>query len=236
MRLLWDLQQIDLSIRELVAKIEEAPLLSGVQETADCLEKLKSELIEVEKRLKEDRKVMKNLEMDVQKLVEDRKILKDSLYGGKISNIKELEQMHRKMELLTERKDALEDKIMTFLELIEEQEAFQREHLEKIDQCTTEYRDMEKRLSAALQTYVEEKDSLEQEREIQAGKIEAKYMDKYLTLAQKYRGQGMASVVNDICGGCRVFISSALRGRLYNPDALVYCENCGRLLIKLEKQ
>ncbi|HSW35301.1 MAG TPA: hypothetical protein VLH18_01720 [Candidatus Limnocylindrales bacterium] len=236
MRLLWDLQQIDLSIRELVAKIEEAPLLSGVQETADCLEKLKSELIEVEKRLKEDRKVMKNLEMDVQKLVEDRKILKDSLYGGKISNIKELEQMHRKMELLTERKDALEDKIMTFLELIEEQEAFQREHLEKIDQCTTEYRDMEKRLSAALQTYVEEKDSLEQEREIQAGKIEAKYMDKYLTLAQKYRGQGMASVVNDICGVCRVFISSALRGRLYNPDALVYCENCGRLLIKLEKQ
>ena len=33
-----------------------------------------------------------------------------------------------------------------------------------------------------------------------------------------------------------VFISSAQRGFLYDPEALVYCENCGRLLVRFTEE
>ena len=123
LKLLWDLQELDLSISNLQQKLEEAPLISGVQETTDKLNELAIEITERELRLKEDRKTLKQLEMKTQKIVDDRKELSDNLYGGKITNVKELEQMQRKFDLLAAEKQKTEDSILVLMETVEDQEA-----------------------------------------------------------------------------------------------------------------
>jgi hypothetical protein len=233
LKLLWDLQQLDVAINSLNKRIEEAPPKSGVSETEEKLEQVKIEHDEKNLKLKADRKILKDTEMHIQKIVDDRKELNANMYEGK-GAAKELEQMLKKMDLLAEEKKKLEDVTITLMESVEEQE-------ESLNVITSELRELEtslaalkKKLDTELAQYNAELAELEQQRSLKAGEVEPKELERYTMLLQKHQGRALAMVENDTCGACRVFISSALRAKLYNPDAIVYCENCGRLLIKMD--
>lgn len=236
LKLLWDLQELDLSIRDLKSKLEDAPLKSGVQEKTENLNMLKSELDEREKKLKDDQKVLKQLEMKTQKIVDDRKELSESLYGGKITNVKELEQMQRKLDLLAAEKQKTEDSILVLMESVEEQEESYHAAASEHEKSEQELKEKEEQLVADIKQFNNELILLEDDRGRLSEKVEKKYLARYDVLAQKHNGRPLARVTDDICGGCRVFVSSGLRGHLYNPGAMVYCENCGRLLVKLDDQ
>ncbi len=234
LKLLWELQEIDLLIESIRSQIEQAPEISGVAATGEQLFELENDFTQSEESLKTERKKMKQLELKVQKIVEDRKELSDDMYGGKISNVKELGQMQRKMELLAEEKNKLEDEILNMMESVEAGEA----HLEQVKKdlkvSKMDLAGKEEQLNQELKRLKEEQERLEGFRQKLVEKIEKKYYDRYRNLADKNRGKALASVSEGICSGCRVFISSAQRGHLYNPNAMVYCENCGRLLVNLE--
>ncbi len=236
LKLLWNLQELDLSIMELKKNIEEAPSLSGVNEARESIEALEKEHLAQNEQLNVDRKSLKQLEMREQKIVDERNELNESMYEGKIKNVKELTQMQRKMDLLAEEKKKLEEDILLLMESIERQEAEIQVTEEKLKKSKQELQEKENQLESDLDHLNQELAKLEAERGQLAEKIEKKYLDKYLILSQKNQGQGMARVDGDICGGCRVFISAAQRGHLYNPSAMVYCENCGRLLVNLDCQ
>ncbi len=234
LQLLWKLQELDLSIKDLQFKIEEAPGLSGVQETKDCLENLESDYKEKESLLKAEQKELKQMEFKEQTITENSNELKDSMYGGKVTNVKELEQMQRKLDLLAEDKKKLEEKMINLMESIESLEEELNELEKEISRTRQDLDKKEKQLRDKMDDLNRELEKLQNQREELAGKIESNYLEKYSILAEKYQGKALARVVEDICGGCRVFISSAQRGYLYNPGAMVYCENCGRLLVKLD--
>ena len=236
LKLLWGLQELDLSIRDLQSKLEEAPLQSGVQEKTDNLNQLKKELDEREKKLNEDQKVLKQLEMKTQKIVDDRKELSDNLYGGKTTNAKELEQMQRRLDQLAAEKQKTEDGILVLMESVEEQEEHYNKAVSEQKKCEQDLKEKEERLALDISQFSNELSRLEEDRKLLVEKVEKKYLTKYDILAQKHNGRPLAKVTDDICGGCRVFVSSGLRGHLYNPGAMVYCENCGRLLVKLDDQ
>ncbi len=232
LKLLWDLQELDLEIRATEQQIEEAPALSGVDESLTRLEELKQSLTEKELLFKEDQKKLKNLEMRTQKIVDDRENLKENMYDGTVSSVKELEQMHRKMELLAEEKNRLEEEILILMESLEEQESSLEQLKKEVEGASGDLREKEAMLEKKLARLEEELKDLQEKRSLLAEKVEPKFLDRYNLLAEKHKGQPLARVEDEICGGCRVFISSALRGHLYNPEAMVYCENCGRLLVK----
>jgi len=234
LKLLWELQELDLSIKGLQLKIEEAPGLSGVQEVKEDLENLENNYAEKENRLKSARKELKQMEFEEQSIVETSNELKDNMYGGKVSNVKELEQMQRRLDNLADNKKQLEEKIINSMELIESLEEELGELGEKISRAREDLEIKEKQLADELDQYNREVERLQVQRDELTEKLDQKYLEKYLLLAQKYQGKALARVVDEICGGCRVFISSAQRGHLYNPSSMVYCENCGRLLVKLD--
>ena len=234
LKLLWDLQEIDLSIRGIGDDIENAPLKSGVQEKTEALDALRDERDAREVALKADQKKMRELEMKTQKAIIDRKELYEKMYGGKNVNVKELEQQQRRLEQLDTERKKLEDQAVDLLESIEEQEDKLGALNDQLQQDESALKSREANLAAELTLLKSKLIELEERRAKQAGKIEAKLLEKYRILAEKHQGRPLARVDNDICGGCRVFISGALRGHLYNPEAMVYCENCGRLLVIIE--
>ncbi|MCJ7805946.1 MAG: hypothetical protein MUP57_00140, partial [Clostridia bacterium] len=162
--LLWDLQELDLSISEFKLKIEEAPHLSGVEETNEKLDELKNELSEQEHRLKEDQKTLRQLEMKVQKIVDDRHELSGNLYSGKITNVKELEQMQRKLDLLAAEKQKLEDNIILLMESVEEQEMALKETETGVNKSKQEYQKKEGQLEVNLNLFRKELSRLETDR------------------------------------------------------------------------
>jgi len=234
LKLLWDLQEIDLFIRGISDDIENAPLKSGVQELTEALDALTAERDACEAALKADQKKMRELEMKTQKAIIDRKELYEKMYGGKSINVKELEQQQRRLEQLDTERKKLEDQAVDLLESVEEQEEKLGALNDQLQQDESALKSREANLAAELTLLKSKLAELEERRVKQAGEIEAKLLEKYRILAEKHQDRPLARVDNDICGGCRVFISGALRGHLYNPEAMVYCENCGRLLVIIE--
>jgi uncharacterized protein len=234
LKLLWDLQEIDLAIRGIGEDIENAPQKSGVQEKIEALEALRAERDSNEENLKADQKQMRELEMKTQKTIDTRKDLYETMYGGKSVNVKELEQQQRRLEQLDNERKKLEDLIINLLESVEEQEEQLGSLNEQLQHDENDLKQAEAKLAAELELLRGKLTELEERRAKQANEIDKKLLEKYRILAEKHQGRPLARVDNDICGGCRVFISGALRGHLYNPEAMVYCENCGRLLVIVE--
>lgn len=231
LQLLWNLQELDLAIRSIREDLENAPEKSGVGEKHDLLEQLRAGQAESEACLKGSQKILRELEMKAQKLIDNRKELYENMYAGKIGSVKELEQMQRRLDGFDTDKKKLEDQVILLMETIEEQEARLREAAGELNKSGSDLAETQKKLAADLKLLTGRLSELEERRQQKAGEIERKFLDKYTVLADKHQGRPLARVDNNICGGCRVFISGALRGHLYNPDALVYCENCGRLLV-----
>lgn len=232
LKLLWDLQELDLKIRATEQQSKEAPALSGVDEASTRLKELEQLLTDKMQHFKEDQKKLKNLEMRTQKMVEDREKLKENMYDGTVTSVKELEQMQRKMELLAEEKNSLEEEVLVLMESLEEQEGSLEQLKKEVESAAEDLKEKETMLEKKLTRLEEELKDLQEKRSLLADQVEPKFLDRYNLLAEKHKGQPLARVEDEICGGCRVFVSSALRGHLYNPEAMVYCENCGRLLVK----
>jgi uncharacterized protein len=233
LKLLWELQEFDLAISNIRQQLEERPWLCGVGELRERLDELKSSYSQLDETLKEDRKTLRALEMKTQKIVDDRKKLYDKMYDGK-TTAKELEQMLQKMDLLAAEKLKTEDAALLLMESVEEQDMALRTVVGEMATCEKELGEKEAALVMELDNLNAELRSVQAERDSLAAQIEPKYLNKYNILFDKFHGRPMAKVTGELCGGCRVFISSGLKGHLYNPGAMVYCENCGRLMVKLD--
>ncbi len=233
LKLLWELQEFDLSVSNIRQQLEERPWLCGVGELREKLDELKSSCSQLDESLKEDSKALRTLEMKTQKIVDDRKKLYDKMYDGK-TTAKELEQMLQKMDLLAAEKLKTEDAALLLMESVEEQDVFLRKVIDESATCEKELGEKEAALALELADLNAELRSVQAERDNLAVQIEPKYQNKYNILYDKFHGRPMAKVTGELCGGCRVFISSGLKGHLYNPGAMVYCENCGRLMVMLD--
>ena len=235
LKLLWELQEFDLTISNIRQQLEERPWLCGVGELREKLDELNSSYSQIDETLKEDSKILRALEMKTQKIVDDRKKLYDKMYDGK-TTAKELEQMLQKMDLLAAEKLKAEDAALLLMESVEEQDMALRTVVGEIATGEKELSEKEAALAIELDNLNAELGRVQAERESLAAQVEPKYLNKYNNLFDKFHGRPMAKVTGELCGGCRVFISSGLKGHLYNPGAMVYCENCGRLMVKLDDQ
>jgi predicted nucleic acid-binding Zn-ribbon protein len=63
-----------------------------------------------------------------------------------------------------------------------------------------------------------------------AQSVEAQYLDRYVRLRDAKGGLAMSKIENDICQGCRLSIRPQAAIELQKYRALLYCDNCARIL------
>jgi len=230
---LWKLQEIDLFVMALEKEAEQILLKEELQDLVKSVERLEAVLAADEEQLEILRRRLKSLELDLQKNTENRVALRKRLYGGVVSNVRELEQMEIKLKLLEKEQSIREDEALEIMEKIERGDLSLQAQNSKLQAAMTAQQIKERQIAESLDQINLKLALLKTQQKNTAAQIELPLLERYRLLAQKYQGRGLARVIHDICGGCRVFISSAQRGFLFNPQAMVYCESCGRLLVKL---
>lgn len=236
LKLLWELQKLDVAIAALKQSLADAPGQSGVEPAEKSVEELTLLVFEREEGLRAENKAIRELEMKVQKLSTDQRDLRDNLYSGKVGSAKELEQMQKRLETLKSEQEDAEDGIIALMESTEEGEGFLAAHRQALEEAQLHLAQEKQALAGELARLEEELNKLQQERVLLAAGIEDVYLERYDHLCGKLGDHPLAAISGDTCGECRVFVSAGLRGQLYNPGAMVYCENCGRLLVDLQKQ
>ena len=233
---LWKLQELDQAIDQLTAKIEQTPLRQDVEEAAENLARVREDLDETKQRLQGKEKKLRRGELDLEAISAERGELNQRLYSGEVKNIKELEQMEIKLDSVKQKQATLEEELLSLMEAIEGQENLKEELTRQEGAALTARDERQQLLDDELAQLGSELAELQEQRDGLAEEIESDRLKLYDDLMLRHQGRGVARVINDICQGCSVFISSAQRGFLYDPQALVYCENCGRLLVRFNEE
>ncbi len=156
------------------------------------------------------------------------------LYSGTVGIIRELQALQAEVDALKRRKGDLEDKV---LEVLDEREplddgaaALEAEQEKVFDEAA----DAEGLVAAAQAEIDVELASAVDARTSAADGLPPAVVAEYDRLRARLGGIGAAPLVNGRCGGCHLSLSASELDALRRqpPDALLCCEQCGRILVR----
>lgn len=177
-----------------------------------------------------------------QKRVEDEVALVEAkaaevdtkLYSGTVTSPRELQGFQDDLQSLRRRQRQLEDEVLGFMEQLEPLD-------EQLATRAATRADLEERagklagaLAQAEQAVDAEIATAEAERAAAVEPVPADLVDRYDRLRKQHDGVAIAPLVGNNCGGCHLTLSAVEVDHIkHQPaDALIYCEECGRLLVR----
>lgn len=229
---LYQLQQLDTRIFDLRDRLENHPMKVEVQGLEEERESLEAELKEAEASLQESRKRMARMESEIQALEEKARREEEKLYGGKVTNPKELRGLQAEVRSLGKQKDTLETEL---LEEMERQEELRgsvdalRSRLEELGRGIGEKKGVLEEETAGLEG---ELAALEKERDTLRSGIDGELLELYDRLLAAKQNLAVVKVVEGICQGCRVELPGKDYDRFLKSEDVFRCTNCGRILVK----
>ena len=226
---LYELQRLDIRIGEINAALAA---LDGAKELKRGLAVTKAALDTAEKSLAEQELELTDSELKLKSIDEKRVKFEKRLYGGSISNPKELEATEKEIAMLKDQQGKLDSKT---LELYDQVDAART----AAQSARKTVADLEKQVEEALAHEATEKKRLESEfkgltsqRGVAALKItEKSLLARYDTVRKRTGSTGIAKLKDGRCEGCHISIASFQLRKLVEDKESIGCENCGRILL-----
>ena len=153
-----------------------------------------------------------------------------ALYGGKVRNPKELQDLQNESAALKRFLATLEDRQLEALIAIEDLEAISKENAIALSKITAESEALDQRLGKEQASLTQELKHLQNERQAAASSIPTDDMGLYERLRQQRRGVAVARVNANTCSACGSLLSPALLQVARSPSQLARCDSCGRIL------
>lgn len=231
---LLDVQDHDTSIDQLVHRRGHLAARTELDQVMAELAALELTVADLEVGRQELGRNQQRLEDEIASLTAKATQHDKALYGGSISNPRELQAMQDEIAALKRRISQLEDQELEVMEQLEPIDA------ELADLASTRTALDERGGSLRLQIAEEEvaiDDELAKvraERDGLAAGIDADLLTEYEELRKRSGGIAIARLVGGSCGGCHLGLSAVEVDRIKKlpPEAPAHCEECGRLLAR----
>ena len=174
------------------------------------------------------------LEHDLEAAETRRGEISRRLYGGTTSATRDLQAMAAEVESLTARASGLEDQVLAVMEELEPVDAEVATLDRESAHLGAARAEVEGRLGAAEAAIDAEIESVTAERAEARRAIPGDLLDVYERLRARLGGVGAARLVGPSCAGCHLTLPATELDRLRHepPDALLFCDHCGRILIR----
>jgi hypothetical protein len=222
---LWALQQVD--SRLAAARVARASLDDGGGLRAE-VEGARAAAADSAVRLHEAQAAIKDHELQLASTEAKQRKIEGDLYGGRISNPKELSSMQEELLMLARTRDHLEDQILALFDRVETL----KEDASAADAARAA---MERRLTAHVATYEAERarldaeiEALTAERAARAALVEARLLRRYEGIAAQEGGIGIVAILNGLCGGCHNAVPTGFVTRVRDGQVVI-CERCRRI-------
>ena len=227
---LLHLQKIDneIAVEERRRKCLPQRILSKEEQIANIENKYEQE----KNGLKELQLKIKRKEIDVRAINDKIEKNKNELYGGKISDIKELKQLQKVIELLQEEQDKVEEELLI---LMDEEDCLklkivelEREALELKEQLKEIKKQVEQE-DGQIRQFIEQKEV--ERKDIIQQINDQSLIDRYNILWSDKNGEAIVEIESSTCSGCNLSLPSDIVYHLQKDDCLIFCPNCNRILI-----
>ncbi len=224
-RLLYQLQELDSEIEQKEAQLASKTALLGNRDLPDAAQqKLTSE----QKRLEELKKARHDAEWQVEDVGNKIKDAEGQLYGGKVTNPKELSNLQHEINNLKTRNSELQDKALGTIDATEAAEKSAARVSAEYKTIEEDWKHQQEKLATEIEQLKSELAELKPEREEIAGQVEAPVLALYDKI-RRQKKPAVARVEQGICRACRISLSASAiqRARSGQP---VQCGTCGRIL------
>ncbi len=221
------LQTIDQEIDEKTRRLHQVEQRLSAD---PALTVARTALAGAEKALAELRSTLRGREMDAQSLDSKIKGTEERLYGGRVSNPKELEGLEKELTMFKRQRSELDDQLLDLMERVEHAQADATSMSTALKQTEgTRAADVTK-LSQEREALTARLQGLAAEREATRATLETDALRTYERLRQTKAGRAVSTIRNNACAVCGVTIPTGLIQRIHTGNELVFCSGCGRIL------
>jgi predicted nucleic acid-binding Zn-ribbon protein len=222
---LHKLQQLDIELEKRRQTIDE---ITRQLSENKALAAVESQLASRKQQLHETGNRQKDVEWDLQDLEEKINSLDAKLYGGTVSNPKELVNLKQEVDSLKKKSRTKEDELLELMGQTEELQA-------KVEASCTEFQELEQEwqqkrqaLTASKAEAETELASLTSSRHGLSQEIGTEALKLY-ELIKSSKGQAIAKVEQGRCQGCYIALPMG-QWQKARAGELVQCSSCSRIL------
>ncbi len=224
-RQLYQLQELDLEIEQEEQSLSQKTGQLGVR---DVLNRAQSRLDSEQKRLDELRHQHRDAEAEVDDLLSKISAIEEQLYGGKISNPKELSGLQHEVATMKAKSDQQENKALEIIDQVEAAEASLTTATDEYGKLEEEWHRQQQQLADETEQLKKSLADLKEKRQQLAGQIDSPALALYEKIRQQKK-QAVAKVEQGICRACRISLSASALQRARSGQP-VQCGTCGRIL------
>jgi uncharacterized protein len=231
LRRLLDLQAEDTAIRRLTDQKNSLPEARRLSELNAQLAELESDLEIARKQHEEIAREAARLEGEIELI--DQKTAREEarMYGGQVSNPKELSSLQAEVEMLKRKKSGTEDDLLEAMEA-RDQAASTMERLtterDQIQSGADELTEQVNALTGDLDAQLRQHESTRAELSPQ---IPDTVLSLYERLREQKGGIGAAALEGGTCQGCHTKLPAKEDERVRAEGGLQRCDNCRRILV-----
>jgi predicted nucleic acid-binding Zn-ribbon protein len=224
-RQLYQLQELDIEIDQKEQSLAQKNSQLGNRETLDTA---REKLTSGQKHLDELKRRRRDTEGQLDDVLSKIKAEEQQLYGGKVTNPKELSNLQHEVNTLKSKSDEIETKALSIIDLVESAEKSVAAVSSEYTILGEEWNRQQKQLAGEIEQLQANLAELKPEREQVAGQIDAPVIALYTKLRQQKK-QAVARVDQGICRACRISLSASALQRARSGQP-VQCSSCGRIL------
>lgn len=224
---LYRLQQTDLAIERILARLEE---ITHTIEDNSALRTAEIQLEEQERRQREAERSLQQAEeaVEAQRLKIEQ--VTANLYGGHVHNPKELQDLQNDLAALQRRLSTLENQQLEAMITLESAEQAKREAQGKLDIVRREREALLDSLRAEQAALQKELEKYQAERQAIVTGLSAENLELYQQLRQTRRGLAVVSITENACSACGAALPPAVQQSARASVQITRCPSCGRIL------
>jgi uncharacterized protein len=224
---LYRLQQLDSQLDRIHARLREIEIALTEAEELHQAEALAKQ---ADAELQTARKALRKAE----EAVKDQRIkigtTEGALYGGKVRNPKELQDLQHESAALKRYLVVLEDRQLEAMMGEDEAAGMEQSALASLELVQAKHAAHQKELIDEQNRLLKELPTLEEERQAASSSIPAQDLALYESLRKQRRGLAVTLVKNKACNSCGSTLSATLLDATLTSGQLTRCDGCGRIL------
>jgi uncharacterized protein len=224
---LYRLQHVDSQIDQIQAR------LKAIQQTLDndaALRSANERLASAESAHRDAERALTLSESEVEKQRIKIEQTEASLYGGRVQNPKELQDLQKDVASLKRHLETLEERELEAMIAAENTEKDLQTARADLERVLANLKDQNRDLTREGETLRKSLDRLNSERQAVVTDIASQALGAYEQLRKQKRGLAITTIADNSCEACGTTLTASQQQSARSASQLFHCPTCGRIL------
>lgn len=227
---LFKLQELQDRCESLEESLKSHPDLKHLFELKKDANEMRAKLQEKNKRIHDLEKQLRHMEQTVHDSYFAAKQLEERIYSGEVSTVKELKILEEKRNSAIHKAEDYEEKALMAMEELDILKTQLPGEIKLAEQMKTQYREKQLKINEEIGKIKTELGSIKKKLQQLEASISPELLEKYYRI-KKLKTHPVAFITEGKCDGCMMEVSVMLAAEVKQHKRIIYCENCGRILV-----